>query len=90
VLTSTLVLGLASIVWSTLEHRNPWPLALTLLGDLAVVAGRYALASQEMQWMGFPLILGGALWNIWLRRRRGPVSKEFGHGQLTKPEEASR
>lgn len=96
-LISTLLLGLASIVWSTLAHRNPWPLALTLLGDFAVVVGRYALASQEMQWLGFPLILGGALWNIWLRRRR-PASKEpeasgptsLGDGQLTKPEEASR
>ncbi len=96
-LISTLFIGLASIVWSTLEHRNPWPLALTLLGDLAVVVGRYVLASQEMQWLGFPLILCGALWNIWLRRR-SPVSQEFaapgttnlGHRQLTKPEEASR
>jgi hypothetical protein len=97
-LISTLLVGLASIVWSTLARRNPWPLALTLLGDLAVVVGRYVLASQEMQWLGFPLILGGALWNIWLRRRRRPASQEFaargptslGHGQLTKPEEASR
>ena len=93
-LISTLVLGLATIVWSTLEHHHPWPLALTLLGDLAVVVGRYALASQEMQWVGFPLILAGALWNIWLRRR-GPAlairaPTDLGHGQLTKPGEASR
>jgi mercuric ion transport protein len=96
-LISTLFLGLASIIWSTLQHRNPWPLALTVLGDLAVVGGRYALANQEMQWLGFPLILVGALWNIWMRRRRsvseesaarGPSSLE--HGQLTKPREASR
>jgi hypothetical protein len=97
-LISTLLIGLGSILWSTLQHHNPWPLALTLLGNLAVVVGRYAVASQEMQWLGFPLILGGALWNIWLRRRPGPASEEFvahgstnpGHGQLTKPEEASR
>ena len=96
-LISTLLLGLASIVWSTLEHRKPWPLALTLLGNFAVVVGRYALASEEMQWLGFPLILGGALWNIWLRRRR-PVSQELAargptnpsDGNLTKPEEASQ
>ncbi len=98
VLISTLLVGLASIVWSTLGHRNPWPLALTLLGDLAVVVGRYVLASQEMQWLGFPLILGGALWNVWLRRRRSPLSRECaacgadqpGPSQLTKPKEASR
>ena len=97
-LLSTLLLGLASIAWSALEHRNPWPLALTLLGDLAVVVGRYALANQEMQWLGFPLILVGALWNIWLRRRHGPARQELAvrgptdlaHGQLTKTEEASR
>jgi len=72
-------------------------LALTLLGNFAVVVGRYALASEEIQWLGFPLILGGALWNIWLRRRR-PVSQESAargptnpsHGNLTKPEEASQ
>ncbi len=97
ILISTLLVGLVSIVWSTLEHRNPWPLALTLLGDLALAVGRYILASQDMQWVGFPLILGGALSNIWLRRRR-PVSQEFaesgptnlGHVQLTKPKEARR
>ncbi len=60
-LISTLLIGLASIAWSTRVHRNPWPLALTLLGNLAVVAGRYALNTEEMQWLGFPLILGGAL-----------------------------
>ncbi len=97
ILISTLLVGLVSIVWSTLEHRNPWPLALTLLGDLALAVGRYILASQDMQWVRFPLILGGALWNIWLRRRR-QVSQEFaesgptnlGHVQLTKPKEARR
>ncbi len=97
-LISTLLIGLASIVWSTLGHRNPWPLALTVLGDLGVVVGRYALASQEMQWLGFPLILGGALWNIWLRRRRLTTSQECaacvadqsGLRQLTEPKEASR
>jgi hypothetical protein len=96
-LISTLLIGLASIAWSTRAHRNPWPLAFTLLGDLTVVVGRYALTNQEIQWLGFPLILGGALWNIWLRRRR-PVSQEFavcgadptGPCQLTKPKEASR
>jgi MerC mercury resistance protein len=96
-LISTLLIGLGSIVWSTLRQRNPWPLALTLLGDLAVVIGRYAVASQEMQWLGFPLILGGALWSIWLRRRL-PASQECaacvadqpGLSQLTKPKEASR
>src|SRR5712692_7631840 len=63
-----------------------------------LLVGRYVLASQEMQWLGFPLILGGALWNVWLRRRRSPLSRECaacgadqpGPSQLTKPKEASR
>ncbi len=76
-LISTLLIGLASILWSTLSHRSPWPLALTLLGDLTVIIGRYVLSSQEMQWFGFPLILGGALWNIWLRRRRSAAGQEL-------------
>jgi len=69
-LIAALLIGLASIVWSTVDHRNPWPLALTLLGDVTVVSGRYLFVSELLQWFGFPLILAAAVWNIWLRRRR--------------------
>lgn len=64
-----LLLSLASIIYSTREHRNPWPVALTVLGGMMALAGQLVFQNETFQRAGLPLLLAGAALNFWLLRR---------------------
>lgn len=64
-----LILSLASILYSTREHRNPWPVALTVLGGMTALAGQLVFQSETVQRAGLPLLLAGAALNFVLLRR---------------------
>jgi hypothetical protein len=63
------LIGLVTVVRATRRHHNPWPLALTVLGGLAVLGGRLLAQQESIQRLGFPLLLGGSLLSFWLLRR---------------------
>jgi hypothetical protein len=65
-----LVLGLASVAWTTRRHGRWGPLVVTLLGSLAVVAGRLAWNVPAAVNAGVALLIAGAAWNAWLQVRR--------------------
>ncbi|MHB8416814.1 MAG: MerC domain-containing protein [Myxococcales bacterium] len=69
-LAAALLLGCASIAWSTRSHRNPGPLALTLLASIAVAAGRLVWDLPPLLYGGTIVLVGAALWNLRLRRPR--------------------
>jgi mercuric ion transport protein len=70
VIVSFLVVGIASIAWSTRSHRRLGPLIATLAGSGALVAGRLIWRVPAMLYGGFALLVGASLWNLWLKRRR--------------------
>jgi mercuric ion transport protein len=69
VLFGTLLIGVVGAVLSTRVHRSPWPLLLTLFGSFAVFAGSVVVIEASLQWLGFPLIVAGAAWSLWLQRQ---------------------
>jgi len=69
-ITAFLVIGLTSVAWSTRSHRRPGPLAVTVLGSLAVIAGRLVWNIPAVLYGGVVLLVGASLWNLWLKRPR--------------------
>lgn len=65
-----LVVGLATVVYSMRRHRHPGPLILTLVGSAAVAAGRLIWEVPAVLYAGVALLLGAALWNLWLKQPR--------------------
>jgi len=87
-----LLLGIASVEWTTRSHRRAGPLATILVGSGAVIAGRLVWNVPAVLYMGVALVLAASLWNLWLksparrslihRRRRAmpnPTSVEGEH-----------
>jgi len=70
VVGALLVVGVASVAYSTRSHRNPGPLAATLVGAGAVAAGRLLWNLPILLYAGVALLLGASLWNLWLKRRQ--------------------
>ncbi len=70
VIVGFLLLGIASIAWSTGSHGRFGPLIATLAGSGAVVAGRLIWSVPAVLYGGFALLAGVSLWNMWLKRRR--------------------
>lgn len=65
-----LVLGVASVGYSTRSHRHPGPMAVTLVGSGAVVAGRLLWDIPPVLYGGVALLVGASLWSLWLKRPR--------------------
>jgi hypothetical protein len=64
-----LVLGLASIAWSTRRHQNLGPLALVLVGSGVLLTARSGMPSTWVLLVGAAITLAGSIWNLWLERR---------------------
>jgi hypothetical protein len=70
VLTAVLlVLGLASVAWSTRRHRHLGPLALVLVGSGVLLTARSGMPSTRILLAGAAITLAGSVWNLWLERR---------------------
>lgn len=65
-----LLISLAAIAWSTKKHRQAGPLVLTLVGAILVCSGRLIWSVPLLVYGGSVALLGGSLWNLWLKRRR--------------------
>ena len=61
-------IGLASVGWSARRHRRWGPVVISVLGSAAVIAGRLLWDVPVALYGGVALLLGGSLWNIWLKR----------------------
>lgn len=76
-----LVIGFASVAWSTKSHRRYGPLVATLLGSLAVVLGRVAWNVPPLLYAGVALLVGASLWNLWLKRLQPAPFIQIGPGR---------
>jgi hypothetical protein len=63
-----LLLGLASVVWSTRRHRHLGPLALVLVGSGVLLTARSGMPSTKVLLAGAAITLAGSVWNLWLER----------------------
>lgn len=64
-----LVLGLASVAWSTRRHRHLGPLTLVLVGSGVLLTARSGMPSTRVLLAGAAMTLAGSFWNLWLERR---------------------
>lgn len=69
-IVSALLLGIASIAWTTRSHKKAAPLVGAILGAAGVVAGRLVWNVPVLLYLGVALLLGASVWNLWLKRRR--------------------
>jgi copper chaperone len=65
-----LLIGIASVAWSTRSHRRAGPLIATLLGSAAVIMGRVAGHEHLLLYSGVSVLIAASLWNLWLKRRQ--------------------
>lgn len=63
-----LAIGIAGIARSMGRHSRPGPLALTILGSAAVIAGRLIWNIPVVLYGGITLILGASFWNLFIKR----------------------
>jgi hypothetical protein len=82
-----LVLGIGTVAWSAKSHRRLGPLVVTLVGSAAVVAGRLVWTVPAALFCGVALLVGAALWNLWLKRPQPEplVQVRFGRTGGTAP-----
>jgi len=64
-----LVLGFASVAWSTRSHRHFGPLALVAVGSAVLLTARFGMPSTRVLLAGAAFTLAGSAWNLWLERR---------------------
>lgn len=82
-----LVVGLATVAWSTRSHRRPGPLLVTTVGSAAVVAGRLVWSLPAVTYVGAALLVGASIWNLWHKRPRPAALVQL---RLTRTEGAPR
>ncbi len=63
-----LLVGIASVAYTSRSHRKPAPLLLTLLGGAAVVAGKVVWEIPYLMYAGAALLFGATVYNLWLKR----------------------
>lgn len=63
-----LLVGVATVAWSTRSHRHPGPLITTVTGALLVAAGRLVWDVPAALYTGVGLLIAASLWNLWLKR----------------------
>ncbi len=63
-----LVLGLASVAWSTRRHRHFGPLTLVLVGSGVLLTARSGVPSTRVLLAGAAITRAGSFWNLWLER----------------------
>jgi copper chaperone len=69
-----LVVGIASMAWSTRGHGRLGPFVATLMGSAAIVMGRFIGHVHIVLYVGVGLLIGASFWNLWLKRpRREPL-----------------
>jgi uncharacterized membrane protein HdeD (DUF308 family) len=68
-----LLVGIASVAWSTRSHRRPGPLVATILGALLVAGARLVWRVPTITYVGAAVLIGASLWNLWLKR---PVRRD--------------
>ncbi|MBN4050158.1 MerC domain-containing protein [Desulfobulbus sp. AH-315-M07] len=71
-----LLIGIASVAFASRSHRKPAPLLLTLLGAAAVVAGKLVWDVPYVLYSGAALLLGAAIYNLWLKRPKRRAATE--------------
>ena len=65
-----LLLGLASVAWSTRRHRHVAPLALMVVGSAVLLTARSGgIPSTRVLLAGAGITLAGSVWNLWFERR---------------------
>lgn len=65
-----LLLGVATVGWSTRSHRHPGPLIATIIGSLAIAVGRLHWTIPILVYVGGAIVLAASFWNLWLKRRQ--------------------
>ncbi len=63
-----LLVGVASVAWTTRSHRRAGPLLTMVAGSGAVVAGRLVWNTPAVLYVGIALVIGASVWNLWLKR----------------------
>lgn len=76
-----LLLGVIGIAWSSRRHGRRGPLALTLAGSAAVIAGRLISNTSVLVYAGVVMLAAASLWNLWCRPRRSPLVQIEGPAQ---------
>lgn len=61
-------LTLASLAYRARSRRGHGPLGVGIVGASIVLAGKFALSSDFLLYLGLVLLIGASLWNSWPRK----------------------
>ncbi|MCZ6807979.1 MAG: MerC domain-containing protein [Deltaproteobacteria bacterium] len=81
-----LLVGIASIAWTTRSHRRAGPLLTIVTGSAAVVAGRLVWNTPAVLYVGIALVIAASLWNLWLKRPVRRSRLQLRRGAIPSPE----
>jgi len=85
-----LVVGIASIAWTSRSHRRIGPLAGAIVGSALVVVGRLIWDLPIVLYAGVGLLVLSSLWNLWLKRPRRARLVQIGVPQPSEQAEGAR
>jgi hypothetical protein len=63
-----LLISVTALALHAKERRGYWPLSLGLLAAVLITAGKFALNSSLVMWLGMILLIAASLWNAWPRK----------------------
>lgn len=69
-----LLVGIATVAYSSRTHKKRSPVLLTLLGAAGVVAGKLVWEVPLLMYGGAALLFGATLYNLWLKRPKRTTS----------------